>query len=170
MESSIQHNQTPILFNAFTVSRTTLTSNTTFTVNCNNRTKRSRLNIICAMKFHACVRRTIFKSVVLQRTLSALITNRTIEWMIQKCKLQHALLCFFNLFAYRFHNHIGRNIHRAGSHQLGHFFDFNQAHTTTAKWPNFFVITKNRDIDIDLFSSIDYFCTLGNSHRLPVNR
>src|SRR5207302_9043279 len=69
---------------------------------------------------------------VLQFTLAAGIANWTIQWMISKQHLDHALARLTNLIAVRGNDHAFGDARGAGGLQLRHLFDPHQAHAAGA--------------------------------------
>ncbi len=128
MKTTVQHYQSLVLLNPFAIGCAPLAGNTTFPINCDNRTEWRCLGVIGTMKLHAGIRRAIFEGVVLQGTFTPFVTNRTVEGMIEQSKFQNTLLSFYYLFSSGFNHHIRCHIHGAGSHQFRHLLNFHQAH------------------------------------------
>ncbi len=169
MKSTVQHYQTTPLLDAFAVSRATLAGNTTFSINCDDRAERCRLDIVGAVKLHTCIRRPELKRIILKRAFTTFITYRAIERMIEKREFENPLLRFFNLFCCRLNHHIGSHIHRACRHQLRHFFYLNQTHAATTQRTDFFVIAEDGNIYINLFGCVCHLRSFRNRDRFSVD-
>ncbi len=113
-------------------------------------------------------RGTVTDRQILQLALSALVTNRTIERMIDQQKLHHRLLRLDSLFTLGANDHALRYGRGARWHGLGHFFHIHQAHTATRSNAELLVIAKMGDIGASLVSGMHDHAAFNNVHFFAV--
>src|SRR5262249_46707781 len=92
---------------------------------------------------------------VLQFALATGVAHGTIQGMVPQQQLDHGFARLPNLIRIRGDDHAVSNLHRAGSLQLGHFFDAYQAHATRSLERQPGVIAKRRALNADSLASLN---------------
>ena len=93
---------------------------------------------------------------VLEFALAAFVADGAIERMIREEELDHVLARFVDLVGGGLHHHAVGCDERAGGLQLGHFFDFDEAHAASGLQREAGVVAERRDFDALRFCRFDH--------------
>src|SRR5262245_61167092 len=127
---------------------------------------------------------------ILQRALTTLIADRTIQWVRCEQKFDCAFLSDLRLVRLRQHHHALFHLIRAGGFEFGHELnlrctilhheltggaiahrasDFHETHAAHANWFKFGMMTEDRDINTDHLSGISQPGPIRNGYLFSIN-
>ena len=106
---------------------------------------------------------------VLKRALTAAITYRTVQRVINQKELQDTVLCLFDLGRDSIHDHAFRHRDGTGGLDLVHLLDFDQAHSACPRRTQPWMVTEVRNIRSSLECRRDNQCPLRHRDCPPVD-
>src|SRR5580704_3311556 len=113
--------------------------------------------------------RAVAEDHVLQFALTAFVANWAIERVIRQEEFQHVLARVVYLFGSGAHDHAFGSHQGTCGLQLGHFFDFDQAHPAGGLQCQPRVIAERRNLGAQAAGRFDYKRSLGNLHVAVVD-
>ncbi len=108
--------------------------------------------------------------VVLEGTLSALVTDRAVEGVIDEEKFQDAPLSLPDPVGLRADDHVLARLERARGREIRHLLDLDQAHPACAERGRAVMVAEYGDLDSHLLSCLIDCRPLRNDDRTAVDR
>ena len=99
--------------------------------------------------------RTKSQSLILEGALSAAVTYRAVEMVVDEQKLQHTVLGFFYIGRLSSYHHSFDNWCRATNLQAAHSFDFDQTHPAHTDRLHALVVTKPWNVSAVILRDLD---------------